>query len=124
MKDPVYRRLATALQAHANARPDGEWRAEWRKRIDALMSTAPSGAGLDNGTKLDWDLSHPECLVFDTAWHHMNDAGMYAGWTEHRIRVKPSLLSPGFELSIRGRNRNGVVEIIHDRFSEWLESCE
>lgn len=90
-------------------------------RIEELVSDhMPSGSGFDSGTKLDLDSSHAEKLVFTTSFHHMNDAGMYCGWTDHTITVTPSLLNR-YHLRISGRNRNDIKEYMHEVFSSALD---
>jgi hypothetical protein len=49
----------------------------------------------------------------------MNETGFYEGWTEHTIRVKPSL-AWGFDLSISGPDRDGIKDYIADVFAWWL----
>ena len=89
--------------------------------IDELMKTAPSGAGIDCGTKIDLDRSTSEKLVFSLSYHHMNDAGYYDGWTEHTLIVRPSLQF-GISLTISGRDRNEIKDYLHEVYHEWLKS--
>jgi hypothetical protein len=128
----LYSELATAVQARRNcaARTESNgysdtmaahhrmWFDKWSEYIDKLSEIMPSGSGFDSGTKLDLDASHAEKLVFTTAFHHMNDCGMYDGWTDHTITVTPSFT--GFSLRISGRNRNNIKEYIGDMFHEAL----
>jgi len=88
-----------------------------RERLGKLMETAPSGSGFDNGTTVE--LGRGGTLVFYTAFHHMNDGGYYDGWTEHTVRVKPSL-AWGFDLTISGRNLNDIKDYIAEVFDTWL----
>lgn len=84
----------------------------------------PSGSGIDCGTKIDLDASNRNKLVLLAAYHHMNESGMYDGWTEHRIIVVPDLAS-GFTLNITGRNRNGIKEYLYDTYWPVLnEPCK
>ena len=50
----IYKALATAIQAKKNCEKNGndEWYERWDDRIEAIMETAPSGSGFDNGTHL------------------------------------------------------------------------
>lgn len=89
--------------------------------IEELLSDFPSGSGFDNGTKLDLDDSTGEKLVFTTSYHHMNDGGMYDGWTDHVVTVEPSL-EMGYRLKIRGSNRNDIKEYIADIFHSCLDA--
>jgi hypothetical protein len=88
--------------------------------IPAVNDSAPSGSGFDSGTTLNEEKSKENRLVFDTAFHHMDEWGGYDGWTEHQVIVTPSLVF-GFTLRITGRDRNGIKDYINDVFSCWLK---
>jgi hypothetical protein len=48
----------------------------------------------------------------------MNDAGMYSGWTEHKITV-----TPGFghlNIAISGPDKNDLKSYLHDVFDTTL----
>jgi hypothetical protein len=125
-----YQRLASRLQAAKNCEKVGssEWLAKHEAVIANIMSNAPSGSGIDCGTKLLKD----ECritrlnvarLVFQADFHHMDTDGYYDGWSEHKVTVTPSF--DGIDISISGRNRNNIKEYLHDTFYHWLnESAE
>lgn len=81
----------------------------------------PSGSGIDCGTKIDIDASSRDKIVLHTSFHHMNDNGMYDGWTEHDIIITADLLS-GFNLRITGRDRNQIKEYLHEVFSTDLSA--
>lgn len=99
---------------------NSEWEKKWREKVDELLiEFFPHGSGFDTGTRLDWDKSTGERLVFSTAFHHMNEGGFYDGWTEHEIIVTPSL-ELGFHLRVTGRNKNDIKEYIAEMFSEIL----
>lgn len=108
----VYKALARAL-----ARPEGDARDEL---IAQIMETAPSGSGIDSGTKLE-EGSRPDRIVFEFGYHHMNEVGYYDGWTDHRAKVYPD---PGydFRLEITGRDRNQIKDYLHQTFHLWLTS--
>lgn len=115
-----YAGVMNALQAHANCKANGNHAMadEWDGYIAWIMKNhAPSGSGFDNGTTLDFGASRtktPERLVFNTSFHHMNDAGMYDGWTEHQVTVRPCF--SGLDIRVTGRNRNEIKEFIGDVF--------
>jgi hypothetical protein len=118
---PIYRRIASLLDARANCAKSGntEWFAKHTEHIDDIMASAPSGSGIDNGTTLDYDASTPDKLVFHTAFHHMDDGGGYDGWTEHTITVRASLAF-GIDVRISGRDRDGIKEYLGDTYHGWL----
>ena len=110
--------IAGRLAAIENCRKSGN--AEWQERhTEALRADMieflPSGSGFDSGTQIDLDASRPECLVFRTAFHHMNENGFYDGWTDHVVRVRPSLVY-GLSISVSGRDRNDIKDHIHGVF--------
>lgn len=120
--DKLYERMAVLFNAIGNCRKSGnaEWERKHRDRLDALVKDhMPSGSGIDSGTQFDEAASSDNKLVFRTAFHHMNDAGMYDGWTQHTVTVRPSLAF-GIEISVRGRNRNDILEYLHGTFYEAL----
>lgn len=118
----IYQELAKACGAYHRCVQSNntEWQTKWKALIDERLDDYfPSGSGFDSGTKLDIDTSDDEKLVFTTSFHHMNDGGMYGGWTEHTITVIPSL-GLDYRLKISGRDRNGIKEYISEQFSMAL----
>ena len=114
-----YQRIARRLHAMINCESSGndEWYAKHEEAIhDICQHEMPSGSGFDSGTSFNFDESTPEKLVFNTAFHHMNDGGMYDGWTEHKVIVTPSL-EFGFNLRVTGKDRNGIKDYIAEMFS-------
>lgn len=121
----LYSELASAVQARRNCAEHNntEWFEKWTDYIESMQSHLPHGSGFDCGTKIDLDASHAEKLVFTTSFHHMNDAGMYDGWTDHIVTVTPSF--SGFNLRVSGRNRNDIKEYIAEEFHNCLRlECE
>lgn len=111
--------IATRLQTLINLRKQAEAKFELVQRnveeIETLVKNfMPSGSGFDNGTWLDFDRSTPSKLVFITSFHHMNDAGMYDGWTEHNVTLVAAF--DGMEMKVSGRNRNDIKDYIADCF--------
>lgn len=95
----------------------------WAELLDTIMQTAPSGSGIDSGTQLDEDKSSANRLVFLMPFHHMNENGMYDGWTEHTCIVTP--IFGGFDVRITGRNRNGIKDYLGEVYQYWLsQECE
>jgi thiaminase len=92
-----------------------------RERLDTILKEAPSGAGIDNGTRLDDINSTSKKLIFHANFHHMNDAGYYEGWTEHMVIVTPCLMH-GFNLQITGKDRNQIKDYLHEVYQNWLNS--
>lgn len=91
----------------------------WKKRLKDLEKALPSGAGIDNGTKIDLEASTPDRLVFVCAFHHMNDFGFYVRWTEHRIVVTPSFVD-GVSIKVGGPNYRQIKDYLADVYYEAL----
>jgi hypothetical protein len=118
MERILYKTLASSIQARATCKRTGntEWFEKHSRTISQLVKNyMPRGSGWDSGTEIDLDRSHADKLVFYGSFHHMNENGMYDGWTEHTVTVTPSLV---FDLNIRitGRNRNDIKEHLHEMF--------
>lgn len=97
-----------------------EWIEKHSNAIDELCEALPSGSGFDSGSKLDLDASSGDKLVFTTAYHHMNEGGMYDGWTEHTVTVTPSF-ELGCHIKVSGPNRNEIRNYIDEQFSYVLD---
>lgn len=121
---PLYRFLATKVQARLNCKAKPDQYGHWLQRheddiVEAVKRYLPSGSGFDSGTQIDLDRSTGEKLVFTTSFHHMHESGMYDGWTEHTITVKPSLMY-GFSFTVSGRDRNYIKDLIGQTFDHAL----
>lgn len=120
----LYQQLAQTLGAFINCR-DGavaspDWQDRHEEHLEKLVKEhLPSGSGFDNGTRLDLDESQPDRLVFITSFHHMNDAGYYVEWTDHKVIVKASL-AWGFRLLVFGKDKNQIKDYIRNVFQEAL----
>lgn len=90
-----------------------------QEEIERLVKEfMPSGSGFDAGTTFDLDASNRLKMVFKTEFHHMNDNGMYDGWTQHSVIVTPHF--GGFDIRVTGRNRNDIKDYIGDAFESAL----
>jgi hypothetical protein len=119
----TYQTLARAIGAYKRCIKSNntEWLDKWKTLIGALVETFPRGSGFDNGTTLDLDHSNDNCLYFDTAFHHMNESGMYDGWTTHSVIVRAHL-GLEYTLKITGHNRNAIKEYIAEQFQYALDA--
>jgi hypothetical protein len=122
-KQALYRAIASALDAYKRCidTNNEEWRDKHEERIEKLVERyMPSGSGFDNGTKFDFEASDSQRLFFTTAFHHMDEHGYYSGWTDHRVKVSPSLTND-FDLSISGKDRNDIKEYMYETFRQALK---
>ena len=95
------------------------WAEIWSSRLDYLESNLlPHGSGFDAGTTIDRDKSNATKLVLHTSFHHMDDDGMYDGWTEHTVTIT-ARLDHGFDAKVSGRNRNDIKDYIAEQ-CVWL----
>jgi hypothetical protein len=121
--EKLYVELSRTVRAYENCcnSPGHE---EWKLKHAAYLKELvheymPSGSGLNNGTSLNLEKSDSERLVFETSFHHMNENGLYDGWTDHTVVVTASLMF-GVNIRITGRNRNDIKEYLHTLFQEAL----
>lgn len=123
MKRPLYQAIASALIARKNCENTGnaEWLDRWTARLKRYDGLLPSGAGIDNGSVLVKAESGDSVLVIRTSFHHMNESGMYDGWTEHQVTVRPSLLH-GIVITVGGRNRNDIRDYLAETFDQALRA--
>ena len=123
MKMKVYQAIARKLDAMLTCHKTGneEWYDKHNAAIVDIMAGAPSGAGIDSGTEFSFNASTPKRLVFLADYHHMDESGMYDGWTEHEVIVTASLMF-GFDLRVTGRNRDQIKDYLSEIYQEWLDS--
>lgn len=118
----LYQKLASIIAAIDNCKrsDNTEWQQKHETTLNELMYHLPSGSGFDGRTRLS-DTSTCEKIIFETAFHHMDEVGGYDGWTEHTVTVTGSLLSD-FDIQISGRDRNDIKDYIGDCFHDALST--
>lgn len=122
MKKPLYTVLASTYIAWKNCQEKGniEWFGKHQERLtDLVKNHLPHGSGFDSGCRFSFNRSTPDRLVIHTSFHHMDENGYYAGWTEHTVIVTASLAF-GIEIRITGRDRNAWKDFAHDVFQTSL----
>lgn len=97
MRQPLYRQIASTLQAMRNCRDSGntEWYDKHRERLeDMARDHLPSGAGIDGGCRLSLDEqgSSPNRVTILFDYHHMNDMGTYTHWSGYYLHIETSLV--------------------------------
>jgi len=117
-------RLASAIEARANCErsPVNEYgRNLHAETIAAIMREAPSGSGIDCGTKLDEERSRLDRVVFVVEYHRMID-GYYDGWQTYRVTVRPSF--SGIVVDVTGRGDEQTKDYLADVYRTWsMEEC-
>ena len=121
----VYCQRICNLKRHTGEAQKAMCDAVEEEALRLVREHMPSGSGFDNGTKLL--LPDPlkvrsgkqvDKLVFNTSFHHMNDNGMYTGWTNHSVIVQPDW--SGLSVQVTGRDTNGIKEFIGEVFDQAL----
>jgi hypothetical protein len=112
--------LAQLRGLRANHPLDYPWIPAVESWIERLAEDSPSGSGIDGGSRFLVDESTPQKLRFSSDYHHMNDAGMYDGWTDHVATCVPTFQGP--EVFVSGRNRNDIKEYLAYLWSEWFQA--
>jgi hypothetical protein len=109
--------LSNLIQARLNCiqSSNDEWRDKHESRIATLARNfLPSGSGIDAGTSVDLERSTGDKIVLNTAFHHMHESGMYDGWTNHTVTIRPAF--DGFTINISGRDRREIKDYLADTF--------
>ena len=122
-KEKLYQRLSSTIGAKNRCETSNNqvWLEKHEKTIRDIMSTSPYGSGIDFGTTLLEDKCiEGKKLVFQVDFHHMDEMGMYDGWTSHTITIFPTFY--GIEIKISGRNKNEIKSYLYEVYSTWLET--
>lgn len=94
-----------------------EWCRIWLDYIARIAKEQlPSGSGFDCGTRVI--LANEQKAIFQTDFHHMDDNGMYDGWTQHTVTARP--VFGGISVHVSGRDRNGIKDYIAAEFHNAL----
>lgn len=119
----LYQALARTMQAYITCcdTDNSEWARKHSDRLDALcLKHLPSGSGFDSGTQLCYDKCEKEQLAFDSAFHPMNEHGMYVDWVYFRVLVTPSLAF-GFNLDVQFLGDEPDDEVLVDLIAESFQ---
>jgi hypothetical protein len=129
-KRKLYQELSSLLIAYDNCVKSGnDWADKHEERIEELCKdNLPHGSGID-GEEITLDMgdSQPNRLVFHSSYHYMDENGMYDGWLDFSVIVKPSLAF-GMDMRIIGRRHQrsldslGLGDYLHEIFSNALET--
>jgi len=122
MNTSVYQHIAQLVLAIDNCKEKGNkiWEDNHTETIDSIVKKSlPCGGGFDCGTEFNFSESKPDRLVFTTSYHHMNENGMYSGWTEHKVIITPSLAFD-FDIRITGKDRNDIKTYMVDIYDAAL----
>lgn len=113
--------IASTLQAYQNCQKSGNviWQSKHEDKLRHIEKNhLPSGSGIDNGTKIDFDESTDKKIVLRFGYHHMNDGGYYTHWSDYKVVVKPAF--HGIDVTISGANTNFVKDYLFDVFYHAL----
>jgi hypothetical protein len=120
----VYKIISGLVSARLNCIKTNNhaWKDRHEDRIDTIIKDRfPSGSGFDAGTKIDYEESTSEKLVFISSYHMMDEYGGYDGWIDFKVIVTASLQFD-FDLRIKGRfsklndHNSGLRDYIEDTF--------
>lgn len=130
--EKLARIMATAYDALTRCRSDSAnasqaaWESRWESVIERAAEMLPRGGGFDVYPTLDTDSDYRGRLVFRGSYHMMNDAGMYDGWRDYAVTVKPCLVH-GFTVAVRGGGRDlgdYIAESFHAALSAEYDPAE
>ncbi len=126
-KRTIAAELAAWVIAIDNCERNGnnEWAIKHADAIEEMVKNhLPRSSGFDSGTQFDIEENEKHRgsrLIFETAFHHMNDGGYYDGWTEHKVTVYP-LFCGSLDVRVSGQNRNDIKDYIGETFHHILTS--
>ncbi len=122
MTKKIYEEIAAITDARKRCIENNniEWISKHEDRLKEIENNyLPYGSGIDNGCIIDLDKSTGEKIIINTSYHHMNDVGMYDGWTEHKVIIIASLIH-GITIRITGSNRHDIKTYLYDLFYHSL----
>ena len=117
MERTIWDEIASACEARRDCEKSGnvEWFEKWSDCLLALQDRLPHGGGFDDGTTIDIDNSGFSKIKLYTAFHHMPDIGVYDGWTNHTVTIRP-MFGIGPDIKVSGKDRAGIKDYIAEVF--------
>lgn len=115
----VAQKIAVTAQAYHNCVESGNpvWEAKHEELIhDIEDNYLPSGCGFDAGTIIDIARTDTSQVVLKSAFHVMDEVGMYAGWVDFNIFVTTDFMGVCLDF---GNIQNNSDEPFED-FEEYL----
>lgn len=108
--------LSNLIRARLNSAnvDNTEWVDKHTVYIDKLLEALPHGSGIDRGMTLNYDLSTDIKIVFDFAWHHMDEDGFYCGESDHQLIITPMFSDK--DLRITGRRQADIKDYLYQLF--------
>lgn len=122
MKKTVAEAIASRVVAIRNCKNTGntEWAEKHQDALDALVREhMPSGSGIDSGTTILIDRTGATRITLACQFHHMNEHGVYDGWTAHQITARPEFIG-GLRIQVSGQDRNGIKDYLADVYHHAL----
>jgi hypothetical protein len=94
-------------------------------KLNELLKKLPTGSGIDAGSTIAFEECTWNKIVFNSAFHVMDEHGFYDGWIEFKVIVRPSFT--GFDLEIKPLQRktyfnNYLHDYVFDVFWDALDS--
>ena len=129
MKSTLISDIANTIVAYQNCVKSGNMSGWKEKHLERLRNYEknflPSGSGIDNGTKINLDLSKGERVILHGDYHCMDDNGMYAGWVKFRVTVTPSFIGDinvkvGITGHVPGGDRDGLRDYLTETYDAVL----
>lgn len=130
---PLYSVLACKINAYANCKEkwtgDKDSTYEWMEKHEDMIEHLcqehlPHGLGFDNESIIVMDkCKNGNELCIRSSFHVMNENGMYDGWVDFTMTVKPCLLF-SFYLTIKGKfgkKHQHLKDYIQEIFEEALD---
>jgi len=89
--------------------------------LNQLEKLLPSGSGIDCGTGIVIDECTATKIVLYVEYHHMNEFGMYCGWSGHKLVITPGF--DGIDIDFEQDYDNSDITYIDDDGNEVRESA-
>ena len=129
-KDKIYKRLAKIANSRLRCLNSIKFPQEienYENEINNIMKNSlPHGSGIDNGCSFNYDKSHNNRLVINSAYHCMNENGYYDGWVDFIVVLTPDL-ELDYTLNIRGNFgkynhvKDYLYQIFHNSFDQEVD---
>lgn len=123
MQETLLRAIARQVK-YFHSSSNGNEAIKHEYALESLMKHMPSGSGIDAGTKLLLSESSADKLVFEVAYHHMDDNGYYCGWTTRNIIITAGDLNTDYDMDFQEVSNDADFISIDEETGEEFDNSE
>lgn len=121
----LYEKLGGIIEAIKNCEEvnNQEWIEKHTETLEKLIEELPHGSGIDADITISNERCRRDLIIIESSYHCMNEVGMYDGWIDFEVWIRPSF--SGIDIDVKGRfsERHGKYAATRDYLLDTFATC-